>query len=101
MSTDTRPSIRWGGIIFGALFALAAGTGLRIALDSGILAIVRDRARPIAFGSEPSTVPFVLAIGVGLLIAIIAAVALLRRSRTRNRDAGPAPSTGDAGRRAR
>lgn len=95
MSTDTQPSIRWGGIVFGTLFALAAGVGLLIALDSGILAIVRDRARLIAFGIEPSTLPFVLAIGVGLLIAIVAAVALLRRPRNQHGDAGPAPSTDD------
>ncbi|WP_156761724.1 hypothetical protein [Microbacterium karelineae] len=81
-----RPSIRWAGIAFGALFALAATAGLVIALDEGILGAVQEWARPYAFSIGPSTGPFALVIALGVVILALAVVALVRRARKADRD---------------
>lgn len=83
MSADKRPGIRWAGIVFGALFALGAVLGLVVALDEGILEVLQEWSRPVAFSVGPSTLPFLSVVAVGTVVLALAAVALVRRARRR------------------
>lgn len=78
---DGRPSIRWAGIAFGALFALVAALGVVVTLDAGILGVIQDWVRPVAFSVGPSTGPFLLVLAIGAGLLVLGAVALVRRAR--------------------
>ena len=78
--TGARPGIRWGGVIWGALFALAAGAGILI------LAVPDPEAavgwiRPILFGLRPEWFGAIVPLCIGLLVIALGIVWALQRER--------------------
>lgn len=81
MTDDKKPRIRWAGVIFGILFALVAGAGLMVTLDSELLLFVQEWAVPVGLSVDPSAGSFALVLGVGAGVTTVAVIALVRRAR--------------------
>lgn len=81
MTGDKKPRIRWAGVVFGILFALVAGAGLMVTLDSELLLFVQEWAVPVGLSVGPSAGSFALVLGVGAVVTTVAVVALVRRAR--------------------
>lgn len=80
--TRTQPGIRWGGIVWGALFVLAAGAGILV------LAVPDPEAavgwiRPILFGLRPEWLGAVVPLTVGALVITLGVYFVVRRERGR------------------
>jgi len=89
----SRPGIRWPGIVWGALFALAAGAGI------ALLAVPEpDQAvgwiRPLLFELRPEWFGAVVPLTIGALVIALGVVWVVQRGR-RSEEAPAAPTPGD------
>lgn len=77
---NERPGIRWPGIVWGLLLALAAGAGLAV-LAAPDAQAVAGWIRPMLFGLRPEWFPAVVPLCLGLLVIALGAVWTLQRRR--------------------
>lgn len=84
--TKTQPGTRWAGIVWGALFALAAGAGILILAVPDPDAVA-GWIRPILFGLRPEWFGAVVPLTIGALVIALGVYFVVRRERGR-----PAPA---------
>jgi len=78
--TTTRPGIRWPGIIWGALFALAAGVGILVLAVPDPQAVV-GWIRPLLYAMRPEWFSAIVPLSIGLLVIALGVVWALQRRR--------------------
>lgn len=90
----TRPSVRWAGIVWGALFALAASGGILLLALPDLLDAVFSAVRPLLFDLRPEWFGAVIPLGIGVLAIVLGAYFVIRRGR--RGEAEPPPADGSA-----
>lgn len=94
MSNDTTaPSLRWPGIVCGALLALAAILGLVIIAVPDISDRIHEALSPVLLRAEPGWIGAAVLMALGVAIVIGGLVFALRRGKTR--DTAPVEAAGD------
>ncbi|WP_203137380.1 hypothetical protein [Microbacterium sp. JZ31] len=69
MSTQTtRPTVPWAGILFGTLFALAAGAGILLLARPDMLEAVFLGIRPLLFDLRPEWFGALVPLAIGALV---------------------------------
>lgn len=93
LEPTTPPSIRWPGVVFGTIFALAAIVGLVIVAVPDVADRIHEALTPVLLRAEPGWIGAALLMALGVAIVIGGLVFALRRGTTQ--DAGAIPREGD------
>ncbi|WP_345751441.1 hypothetical protein [Microbacterium rhizophilus] len=89
--TAVRPGVRWGGIIGGALLALAAGAGILLLAVPDVFAVA-GWIRPLLFSLRPEWFGAVVPLTLGVLVIALGVVWVVRRgTHAADREAEPTP----------
>lgn len=79
------PTVRWGGIIWGTLFLLAAAAGIVVLAVPDPDEVV-GWLRPVLFQLRPEWLGASLPLGLGILAIVLGAAFVLRRGRRVDED---------------
>ncbi|WP_309068677.1 hypothetical protein [Microbacterium sp.] len=75
----TRPTVPWVGIVFGALFALAAGAGILLLALPDLLEAAFAGVRPLLFEMRPEWFGAVVPLAIGVLVIAAGVFFAVRR----------------------
>jgi hypothetical protein len=83
-ATSLAPRVRWAGIVWGAVFAVIAGTALWTLAEASRLSAISEWLRTLSPADlNPGWVIGIVVLAGGLLLLILGGVALLRNAQLR------------------